>query len=81
VFGSLFGHSVTQNLPVLSVQSMNPASNFDKVFTLDGGPPDPTFLTSDTGRFPLRDDVFARALPTTQRPPSVDAFNITCSIS
>ncbi len=77
VFGSLFGHSVTQNLPVLSVQSLNPASNFDKVFTLEGGPPDPKFLTSDTGRFPLPDGVFTRALPTTQRPPMVDAFNIT----
>ncbi len=77
VFGSLFGHSVTQNLPVLSVQSMNPASNFEKVFTLAGGPPDPEFKTSSTGHFPLPNNVFARALPTTQRPPSVDAFNIT----
>jgi outer membrane receptor protein involved in Fe transport len=77
VFGSLFGHSVTQNLPVLSVQSLNPSSNFADVFTLEKGPPDPTFLTSDTGRFRLPDGVFTRALPTTQRPPSVDAFNIT----
>ena len=38
VFGSLFGHSVTQNLPVLSVQQINAPSNFDEVFTLDAGP-------------------------------------------
>ena len=77
VFGSLFGHSVTQNLPVLSVQNMNPASDFDKVFTLASGPPDPTFQTSETGHFPLKNGVFTRALPTEQRPPMVDAFNIT----
>ena len=29
VFGSLFGHSVTQNLPVLSVQELNAPENFD----------------------------------------------------
>ena len=34
VFGSLFGHSVTQNLPVLSVQELNAPANFDRVFTL-----------------------------------------------
>ena len=34
VFGSLFGHSVTQNLPVLAVQELNAPSNFDRVFTL-----------------------------------------------
>ena len=37
VFGSLFGHSVTQNLPVLSVQELNAPSNFDSVFTLAQG--------------------------------------------
>ena len=38
VFGSLFGHSVTQNLPVLSVQELNAPTNFDRVFTLAQGP-------------------------------------------
>ena len=37
VFGSLFGHSVTQNLPVLAVQELNAPSNFDRVFTLAQG--------------------------------------------
>ncbi len=76
VFGSLFGHAVTQNLPVLSIQQMNAASNFDDVFNLAQGPPAPTFVTSDTGRFPLPNGVSANVLPFEQRPPEVDAFNI-----
>jgi Carboxypeptidase regulatory-like domain/TonB dependent receptor len=77
VFGSLFGHSVTQNLPVLSVQELNAPENFDRVFTLAQGPPPPVFPTvPPNGRFRLPDGVFARALPETQRPPTVDAFNV-----
>jgi outer membrane receptor protein involved in Fe transport len=77
VFGSLFGHSVTQNLPVLSVQEINPPENFDRVFTLAQGPPAPVFPTvPQNGQFPLPDGVFARALPEKQRPPTVDAFNL-----
>ncbi len=34
VFGSVFGHNVTQNLPVLAIQSMQPSRNFDSVFNL-----------------------------------------------
>jgi outer membrane receptor protein involved in Fe transport len=78
VFGSLFGHSVTQNLPVLAVQELNAPSNFDRVFTLSTGPPAPVFPTVPaSGRFRLNDGVFTRALPTTQRPPAVDAYNVT----
>ena len=77
VFGSLFGHSVTQNLPVLSVQELNAPENFDRVFTLAQGPPPPVFpAVPPNGRFPLPDGVFARALPEKQRPPTVDAFNV-----
>lgn len=39
VFGSVFGHTVTQNLPVLAVQNLNAATNRDRVFTLASGPP------------------------------------------
>ena len=78
VFGSLFGHSVTQNLPVLAVQELNAPSNFDRVFTLASGPPTPTMPpVPSSGRFRLPDGVFARALPEKQRPPAVDAFNVT----
>ena len=38
VFGSIFGHNVTQNLPVLGIQTLAPANNFDTVFTLAQGP-------------------------------------------
>jgi hypothetical protein len=78
VFGSLFGHSVTQNLPVLAVQELRAPSNFDRVFTLASGPPPPTFPdVPQTGRFPRPDGVFTRALPEKQRPPAVDAYNVT----
>ena len=78
VFGSLFGHSVTQNLPVLAVQELRAPSNFDRVFTLATGPSSPEFPTvPPSGRFKLQNGVFTRALPTTQRPPAVDAYNVT----
>jgi outer membrane receptor protein involved in Fe transport len=78
VFGSLFGHSVTQNLPVLSIQQLNAPENFERVFNLSTGPPPPVFPpVPSSGEFPLPDGVFARALPEKQRPPHVDAFNIT----
>ena len=34
VFGSVFGHNVTQNLPVLGIQSVQPAQNYLSVFSL-----------------------------------------------
>jgi carboxypeptidase family protein/TonB-dependent receptor-like protein len=93
VFGSLFGHSVTQNLPVLAAQRLNPAGNFDRVFTLAQGPPSlPAFFGLDAppnqggqpntsmpsnGRFFLPDGVQTFALPEKQRLPSVDAYNVT----
>ncbi|HEU0179547.1 MAG TPA: TonB-dependent receptor [Blastocatellia bacterium] len=93
VFGSVFGHTVTQNLPALAVQRLNAPSNFDSVFTLNGGPPAFTafFGLDDTpkqggkpntslppdGRFFLPDGVFARAILDKQRLPSVDAYNLT----
>jgi len=39
VFGSTFGHSVTQNLPVLARQEINPAENYLSVYNLSEGPP------------------------------------------
>ncbi len=77
VFGSLFGHTVTQNLPVLSAQDLS-TSGFNRVFTLNSGPPPPIFLdVPSDGRLPLPNGVFARARPFTQRLPTVDAWNIT----
>lgn len=42
VFGTVFGHTVTQNLPVLAVQNLNAASATARVFNLSAGPPAPT---------------------------------------
>lgn len=39
VFGSIFGHAITQNLPVLALQSLNPATTAGSVFSLADGPP------------------------------------------
>jgi len=78
VFGSVFGHSVTQNLPVLAVQELNPTNDFSKVFTLAQGPSAPVFpAVPSNGRFKLPNGVFARALPEKQRLPTVDAYNVT----
>jgi hypothetical protein len=63
---------------VLSVQELNAPQNFESVFNLRNGPPPPVFPdVPASGQFPLPNGVFARALPSKQRPPHVDAFNIT----
>jgi carboxypeptidase family protein len=78
VFGSLFGHAVTQNLPVLSNQSLNAPNNFDAVFNLAQGPPAPIFPNvPSSGRFPLPNGSGARALRQKQQLPTVDAWNVT----
>jgi hypothetical protein len=93
VFGSVFGHSVTQNLPVLAVQSLNNgnfrsvfnladgAPAFTQFFGLDKAPKDPTAKANTSlpanGSFFLPSGVFARALPEKMRLPSVDAYNVT----
>ena len=45
VFGSIFGHAATQNLPVLANQAINNATFKDSAFTLDVGPTAPTPTT------------------------------------
>jgi hypothetical protein len=93
VFGSLFGHTVTQNLPVLAVQRVNAPTNFDRVFTLASGPPaftafyglnatpknggKPNASLPTSGKFFLPDGVFARAIPDKQQLPTLDAWNLT----
>jgi len=55
VFGSNFGHAVTQNLPVLANQLVQPAvTNKFAAFTLDQGPPAFPFpAIPSNGLFPL----------------------------
>jgi hypothetical protein len=78
VFGSLFGHTVTQNLPVLSAQSLSGPNSFDAVFNLAQGPPAASFPAPDSsGQIRLPSGVFARVLPDKQRLPAVDAYNVT----
>ena len=84
VFGSIFGHNVTQNLPVLGIQSDQPANNYDNVFTLASGPKslDPaTILASapkgPNGRNMLPNGVTAFMISNPIRFPTVDAWNFT----
>jgi hypothetical protein len=78
VFGTIFGHTVTQNLPVLVAQQLSPHSNTGTVFNLSTGPSAPTFTTvPPSGQFLLPDQVGAFALPRKIRLPTLDAWNLT----
>lgn len=93
VFGSIFGHSVTQNLPVLARQNLNPAQNFQAVFGLAAGPPaftqffgltappnrggTPNTSLPSTGRFFTPDGVNPFIQPEKMRLGAVDAWNVT----
>jgi outer membrane receptor protein involved in Fe transport len=84
IFGSVFGHNVTQNLPVLGIQSLNPANSFDRVFTLAEGPTslDPgTILTGQpkgpNGHHLLPNGITAFVIPPRLRLPTVDAWNLS----
>src|SRR5438477_103077 len=89
VFGVSFGHNVTQNLPVLASQSLNPAQPYAPVFTLASGPPSATspgaILAAaplgPTGNHLLPNGISAKILPlnsdNTMRIPTTDAWNLT----
>ena len=79
VFGSIFGHTVTQNLPVIAFQSLDPAAgNFGTVFSLTQGPPAPVFTpVPENGRLPLPLGIEGRARPFRMRLPTLDAWNVT----
>ncbi len=84
VFGSVFGHNVTQNLPVLAIQSNQPTRNFDAVFNLAQGPTalDPATLLNNqpkgpNGRPILPNGVTAFINPGRLRLPTTDAWNLT----
>ena len=92
VFGSVFGHSVTQNLPVLAIQSINNGS-FNRAFNLaDGAPAFTQFFGLDKppnqggkpnaslpsdGKFFLPNGVAEFVLLDKQTLPAVDAWNAT----
>ncbi len=81
VFGSIFGHSVTQNLPVLGRQQLRgPAtgSSFEAAFNLAAGPSALVFPTvGSDGRFTTPDGVNPFIQPEKQRLGYVDAWNAT----
>jgi Carboxypeptidase regulatory-like domain/TonB dependent receptor len=88
VFGVSFGHNVTQNLPVLANQSLNPANAWNSVFTLNQGPAplNPTTILASqpkgaTGNPLLPNGISPNVLPltsdNTMRLPVVDAWNFT----
>ncbi len=75
VFGSIFGHAVTQNLPVLARQNLT-ASGTNSVFTLGQAPPAPNFGAAPVnGNIQLPDQISANGRPTTERFPTLDAWN------
>jgi len=88
VFGSNFGHTVTQNLPVLVNQSISASNlivgaqdNVVPVFTLTAGPPAYVFPTQFVnGQLPLEgpaNNTDPKIRPTFQRLPTIDAWNAT----
>lgn len=80
VFGSVFGHAVTQNLPVLAIQEIRSPGgrNFLEAFNLAQGPTAPVFpAVPSNGRFRLPNGISVRVRPERMRLPSVDAWNAT----
>ncbi|HJU56031.1 MAG TPA: TonB-dependent receptor [Pyrinomonadaceae bacterium] len=93
VFGSVFGHTVTQNIPVLATQQLTGSNGQTAVFTLAQGPPAftdffglsappnqggvPLTGVPANGRFFLPNGVRPRAVNFKQRLPTLDAYNVT----
>jgi outer membrane receptor protein involved in Fe transport len=78
VFGSVFGHTVTQNIPVLANQVLNRPDQFASVFNLAQGPPAPTSVeVGADGTFVWPAGITPRVMPRKMRPPEVDAWNVT----
>ncbi len=84
VFGSIFGHSATQNLPVLENQSITAAggdtpTDTTPAFNLATGPTAPVLPTvPSNGLLPNPGNLAsARSRPTTLRLPTLDAWNLS----
>ena len=87
VFGSNFGHTVTQNLPVLLKQSLkasnipaNGSDDYNPIFTLAEGPTTPDFggAIPSNGLIPLTANLSGTHIrPIRQTLPAVDAWNVT----
>ena len=78
VFGSNFGHTVTQNLPVLVDQNLSgPTPDRTAVFTLTAGAPAFVFpAIPANGLIPFADGSNPKIRPTKIRLPTIDAWNL-----
>jgi hypothetical protein len=75
VFGSNFGHNVTQNPPVLSQQNLT-TSAFGSVFNLANGPTLPAPVTvGSNGTFPLPNGINVKFRPEVVTLPTVYEYN------
>jgi hypothetical protein len=77
VFGSTFGHNVTQNVPVLANQSPTPPNGFTQVFTLAQGPPTlPPITVGSNGTFPLPAGINPKFRPDQVSLPTTYQYNL-----
>jgi outer membrane receptor protein involved in Fe transport len=79
VFGSIFGHAATQNLPILQSQQQDATGSYlNASFTLAQGPPAPTPIpVPSNGLLPNPGyAVNSHARPNPLRLPSLDAWNL-----
>jgi outer membrane receptor protein involved in Fe transport len=78
VFGTLFGHVVTQNLPVLANQNLNNAGANTAAFNLSTGPAPFAFPTIPAnGQIPIPNGLSAKIRDNPQPLPTVDAWNLS----
>jgi hypothetical protein len=78
VFGTLFGHVVTQNLPVLANQNLTNAGANTSAFNLADGPAPFVFpAIPANGLIPIPNGVSAKVREDPQPLPTVDAWNLS----
>jgi hypothetical protein len=78
VFGSVFGHVVTQNLPVLANQSLTNSGANTAAFNLSTGPTAFDFpAIPSNGLIPIPNGLSAKVRGNPQLLPTVDAWNLS----
>ena len=79
VFGTAFGHVVTQNLPVLAVQQEEAPAIWERAFNLAQGPLPPDFggPVPENGLLRLPEGIGQSLRPLKMRMPTVDSWNLS----